>query len=327
MSGTFIISLDFELMWGVRDHRSVHDYGDAIVGGRAAIPEMLSLFENANIRATWATVGLLFARTCDEMLEFAPSSRPRYHDARLSPYSDIENGLIGTNEQEDPLHFGASLIDRIAQTPGQEIATHTYSHYYCMELGQDMLAFGGDLNAAIAIAQASGHSLKSIVFPRNQTTLAHVQRATELGVDLYRGDAKGWLYRPRSANETTAMFRLARFLDSALPLGPKQVVKSSPVGNAINVPASRFLRPWSKRLGLYNDLHIHRILSEMKAAAQTGGIYHLWWHPHNFGRNTGKNLENLKRILNAFVLLRDELGMQSFNMSDLAQRAQIDASL
>ena len=190
-----------------------------------------------------------------------------------------------------------------------------------------MLAFGGDLNAAIAIAQASGHSLKSIVFPRNQTTLAHVQRATELGVDLYRGDAKGWLYRPRSANETTAMFRLARFLDSALPLGPKQVVKSSPVGNAINVPASRFLRPWSKRLGLYNDLHIHRILSEMKAAAQTGGIYHLWWHPHNFGRNTGKNLENLKRILNAFVLLRDELGMQSFNMSDLAQRAQIDASL
>ena len=37
MSGSFVISLDFELMWGVRDHRSIADYGDAVLGGREAI--------------------------------------------------------------------------------------------------------------------------------------------------------------------------------------------------------------------------------------------------------------------------------------------------
>jgi peptidoglycan/xylan/chitin deacetylase (PgdA/CDA1 family) len=327
MSGSFVISLDFELMWGVRDHRCVENYGDAVLGGREAIVHILSRFQEANIKSTWATVGLLFAKNRDEMLEFAPSCRPAYENTNLSPYTDIENSLIGESEKTDPFHFGASLIERIANTPGQEIATHTYSHYYCMEPGATVESFVADLTSARAIAAKSGHNLQTIIFPRNQTTLNHVQHAAEIGVDVYRGEAKGWLYRPRSANDTTPMFRLARFIDSALPLGPKQVLNSSLVGRATNVPASRFLRPWSKRLGPYNDLHIHRILSEMKAAAQTGGVYHLWWHPHNFGRNTAKNLDNLKRILNAFVLLQDEFGMQSLNMSDIAQRAQIDVSL
>jgi len=33
MSGRFVISLDLELMWGSRDHRSVAEYGDAVLGG------------------------------------------------------------------------------------------------------------------------------------------------------------------------------------------------------------------------------------------------------------------------------------------------------
>ena len=44
MSGTFVISLDLELMWGVRDHSTVAEYGDAVLGGRAAIPKMLDRF-------------------------------------------------------------------------------------------------------------------------------------------------------------------------------------------------------------------------------------------------------------------------------------------
>ena len=71
MSGNLVVSLDFELMWGVRDHRSLSDYGDAVLGGRQAIPLILERFERAGIRATWATVGLLFAKSRDQMLEYA----------------------------------------------------------------------------------------------------------------------------------------------------------------------------------------------------------------------------------------------------------------
>lgn len=48
-SGGFVISLDFELHWGVRDHRSVDEYRPNLLGVRQALPAMLELFErNAN---------------------------------------------------------------------------------------------------------------------------------------------------------------------------------------------------------------------------------------------------------------------------------------
>src|SRR5713226_8091072 len=58
--GAFVISLDFELLWGVRDNRTIADYGANILGGREVIPALLDLFAERNIACTWATVGLLF---------------------------------------------------------------------------------------------------------------------------------------------------------------------------------------------------------------------------------------------------------------------------
>jgi peptidoglycan/xylan/chitin deacetylase (PgdA/CDA1 family) len=172
MSGRFVISLDFELMWGVRDHRSVADYGDAVLGARQAIPQMLQLFARYDIQATWATVGLLFARTKGEMRRFAPAILPEYQNPRLSPYPALDQ--IGADEDEDPHHFGRSLLDQIASTRGQEIATHSYGHVYALEPGMTPEAWRADLAAAIAIATEAGHSLQSIVFPRNQMGPDHV---------------------------------------------------------------------------------------------------------------------------------------------------------
>lgn len=320
MNGSLVISLDFELMWGVRDHRSVENYGDAVLGGRKAIPDMLSRFQEAGIKATWATVGLLFAKNRGEMLEFAPDRRPAYENANLSPYADIENSMIGENEDADPFHFGASLIERIANTPGQEIATHTYSHYYCMEPGATVESFEADLTSARAIGAKSGHNLQSIIFPRNQTTNDFIQMSADLDVTVYRGDAKGWCYRPRSGQETTKLLRVARFLDGAIPVGAKQVVHPSRHLSAWNVPASRFLRPWSKKLAIYHALHVRRIEAEMELAARSGGCYHLWWHPHNFGRNLMENISQLDRVIACFKRCRDELGMVSKNMGDFADQ-------
>lgn len=319
MNGTFVISLDFELMWGVRDKRSVKDYGDAVLGGRQAIPLILARFQEAGIRATWATVGLLFAKNRKEMLEYAPPCRPLYENARLSPYPDIENGLVGENEQSDPLHYGASLIDMIASTPGQEIATHTYSHYYCMEPGATVVSFEADLISAQSIAAQDGHKLQTIIFPRNQCAMQFIELASKLGLNVYRGDANGWLYRPRSSESTTKLFRLVRFLDGAIPIGPSQVVHPIHHNSAVDVPASRFLRPSTRNFSVYQCLHTRRIEAEMELAARSGGCYHLWWHPHNFGRSTAENLLQLDGLIECFKRCRDELGMVSQNMCDFSK--------
>ena len=58
-SSCFTISLDFELFWGVLDIHSFFIYGSQVLGGRAAIPHILNLFQRFDIHATWAIVGFL----------------------------------------------------------------------------------------------------------------------------------------------------------------------------------------------------------------------------------------------------------------------------
>ena len=72
----FVISLDFELFWGVRDKRTIDEYGKNILGVRKAIPCILECMIENDIHATWATVGFLFFDSKDELVEFLPEKNP-----------------------------------------------------------------------------------------------------------------------------------------------------------------------------------------------------------------------------------------------------------
>jgi len=315
MTGRLIISLDFELMWGVRDHRSVDDYGDAVLGVRRAIPQMLALFKEFDIHATWATVGLLFARNKAEMMRFVPDVLPAYRNACLSPYPALSR--IGEDEASDPYHFGRSLLDQIANTKGQEIATHTFGHVYALEPGMTPEAWRADLVAALAIAKETGLRMQSIVFPRNQTSATHTAICKELGLNVVRGNPDGSVYRARSGAELTLPVRAMRFLDGAIPLLGNRTISGPRYKNGVvDVPASRFLRPWTARLPLYSSLHQRRIQHEMTRAARLGHGYHLWWHPHNMGRNTAQNLSQLRQLLECFAALRTRYDFQSVTMAE-----------
>src|SRR5271163_1091631 len=128
--GALVISLDFELHWGMRDHTPVDPaVTRTLVASRSMVVTLAELFARREVRATWATVGLLFATTGAEARALSPATRPAYRMARLDPYPEP----IGPTEDEDPLHLAGSLVDRVASFPGQELASHTFSHYYCLE--------------------------------------------------------------------------------------------------------------------------------------------------------------------------------------------------
>jgi hypothetical protein len=91
MNGQFVISLDFELLWGVRDHADRDSYGGNVLGARDAVPKMLELFADKKICATWATVGFLFCESKEELLASFPSELPAYLNPRLSNFSYIGN--------------------------------------------------------------------------------------------------------------------------------------------------------------------------------------------------------------------------------------------
>lgn len=321
--GAFVISLDFELYWGMRDRRSLAQYGPNILGVRQALPRMLDAFDAHGVKATFATVGLLFFDDKQGLLNGLPAERPSYSHAALSPYDGHIEG-IGADEASDPYHFGASLIRLIQRHPEHEIAGHTFSHYYCLEQGQTESQFAADLEAARSAARAFGVDLKSFVFPRNQYNQRYLAICKAHGITSFRGNERSWLYRARNRDQESRFRRALRLLDTWVDLtGPNTHARPAARDAApFDIPSSRFLRPYSRRFAWLDGLKLRRITRAMTHAARHGEVFHLWWHPHNFGRDLERNMAFLHRILGHFDRLRTEHGMEGLTMDELAQRAQ-----
>jgi len=313
--GIFVLSLDFELLWGVRDKRTIADYGANILGVRRAIPAMLDLFEQRAVACTWATVGFLFCADKDELTASFPSLRPHYRDQRLSPYDDLAE--LGRDEESDPYRYGLSLLKQIQARPRQEIGTHTFSHFYCLEEGGDVDAFRADLDAVQKVAARRGVRLKSIVFPRNQISAAHLAVCRQMGMTAFRGNETVWFHAARRDSEQTLPMRAFRLADSYLPLAGAQTHRPELCEGLVNIASSRFLRPIAGP-GILERQRLRRITAAMETAARRGEVFHLWWHPHNFGVNTESNVAFLSAVLDEFARLQQRYGMRSLTMADVA---------
>src|SRR3546814_16745991 len=57
------------------------------------------------------------------------------------------------------------------------------------------------------------------------------------------------------------------------------------------------------------EMRLSRICRAMRQAAISGSVFHLWWHPHNFGADIAENMAFLRRILESYRQLADEYGM------------------
>jgi len=318
--GILVISLDFELFWGVFDKFRFNTYRTNIEGCRSAIPKILEIFQKYEIHSTWAAIGFLFSESREELNNNLPQTKPDYKNKFYSSYHYLEN--VGNNEQDDPFHFAPSLIKMISIHQNQEIATHTFSHYYCLEEGQDIDTFRADLEAAINIGKKFNNRFQSIVFPRNQVNHYYLAVCKENGLKAYRGNEKSWLYAPRNDQNESLIRRALRLIDAYINLSGFNTyhIENNDPNDLVNIPASRFLRPYSKLLKIIEPIRLKRILSEMTHAAREKKIFHLWWHPHNFGTNTEKNLQFLENILSHFADLREKYSMISLNMAELANQ-------
>jgi peptidoglycan/xylan/chitin deacetylase (PgdA/CDA1 family) len=317
--GTFVVSLDFELHWGVCDIRTVAEDRARLLGGRQAVPRILSLFEEFGIHATWAIVGLLLVDGRRELLARLPPRRmrPEAPGPACDPAVDV-----GESERDDPFHFAPSLVRRIAATPGQEIGTHTFTHYHCLEADASPSDLRADLAAAVAVTHDKLQlTPRSLVFPRNQVSRPYVEVAGEMGVMAYRGNPRTWAYRECASAGERLVRRAVRLADAYLPLVHRGRGREAPAAAVpVDVTASRFLRPRSRVLRRLEPLRERRLAQELERAARTDELYHLWWHPEDFGRDLLGNLALLRRLLRRFARLRDAFGMESLGMAEAAAR-------
>ncbi|MBX2827784.1 MAG: polysaccharide deacetylase family protein [Flavobacteriaceae bacterium] len=319
--GNFIISLDYELMWGVRDKKTIEDYGDAIVKGQDALYSLVDLLKEYSCTTTIATVGFLFLEDEASLKGAIPDILPAYHDSNLTPYHFIQNELSG-GKKATPYYFSHRLTEQLAKENHVEMATHTYSHYYCLEPGQTDEAFEEDIKYAVRIAKEKGVEIKSIVFPRNQLSQSHIDICAKHGITSYRGNPKHWIYRAVPGKEQHLIRRMLRLIDTYVNITGHHVVDLEEVktSHPYNIPASRFLKPYSPYLKFLDAWKLRRIKRSMTHAAKEGKIYHLWWHPHNFGNHSEKNLAFLAKILAHYKKLSEAYGFQSITMADLSDQ-------
>lgn len=321
MGGKFVISLDYELHWGIFDIMSVEDYRENLENTEIAIERMVALSDQFDVKLTFATVGMLFAQNKDELQEYLPSLNPTYAKEELNPYTFLKS--VGYDKEEAPFHYGKSTVAKLGSNSRHELGTHTFSHYYCLEEGQTPEQFDADIKAAKKIAQSMNLDVKSIVFPRNQVNDAYLKVCTENGITSYRGTESAAAYNPKKPLPGR-LKRGLRLIDCYLNILGHHTVPITQLtydeGECLNIPSSRFLRPYDKKLALLQPLRINRIQKAMTHAAKKGDLFHLWWHPHNFGKNLEENMKDLEKIYVHYKKLNRKYGFESETMTSLTEK-------
>lgn len=334
MNGHFVISLDYEIHWGVFDKKSVDDYRQNLENVGLVIDRLLQMSKDYDVKITFATVGFLFSKDKEELLKFSPKLKPTYNNQKFSPYPILDT--IGQNEDEDPFHYGLSGINKIKADGNHEIGTHTYCHYYCHIPGQTLQQFDDDLNSAISLAEKNNIKIESLVFPRNMIDAHKAEDQPILdvlkkhGITSFRGKEDSFIYNIHTTKfyKNWLVFKVLKFLDAYISItgsNTYDVVKINKGKTVINLPSSRLLRAYSNKFKRFENLKLRRIKKAMTKAAQRNEMFHLWWHPHNFGAQTEENFANLEEVFKTYKSLSKDYGFESTTMTELTNK--IKASL
>ncbi len=304
MNGTITISIDFELRWGVHDQfgLDIERYRENLEEEPRIVPELLRLFEQYGVRATWATVGAIACVDWNDYFRRAPAP-PRYSNPQFA--FDPRNSDI---DPDGRLHFAPGLIDLIAASPGQEIGTHTFSHLFLGEAGVTAQDATADLAAAVRIHEERiGARPVSLVFPRNQCAFLEVVRAN--GILVWRGNERGWYFNRNDSRSSSPLVRGLHVADAINPW----TCRATPLEGDMT-RSSLFFRPalpdWMW------PLHLEKIRNSI-SAVKAGQIFHLWSHPHNFGTDRVRRLARLEQVLAVMAELARQRGLTFRNMSEL----------
>lgn len=312
-SGVFVISLDFELFWGLADVCDEGQWNTTIQKVYQVVPRLLDLFEKYGVHATWATVGALMTHDAHEFMDYLPK--------RVSPQTELvlkklalPEGKPGVYDSE--ILFAPNLVRQVSARRGQEIGTHTFSHYYCDRATSTPEDFENDVDSAKRIAKKAGYSLRSAVFPRNQVHQDYVNALGKQEIYIYRGIEKSRFKKisARFRNLGTVLW----YLDHYFPTLGRHSYPLSEVqdGKKFNVKKSRFFKPYKRKYALIESLKVLHYKAELRYAAKRGEIYHLCWHPHNFALDTERNFAQLESLLRYYAKLKCKYGMKSLSMCE-----------
>jgi peptidoglycan/xylan/chitin deacetylase (PgdA/CDA1 family) len=295
----FLLTFDVELLWGVFfeaawRRRARREFGEV----REVFPEILEILRRHDVRATFAFVGHLFLDAC------AADDAGRLHpDMPRADHAFFEGDWYrfdpGTELRTDPLWYGRDLVEMVrAARPGHEIGCHGFSHAL---LDTDRELARAEMAAAAAAAKELGITPVSFVYPRN--VVGYVDELRGAGFTHFRDAGDG----------SRALVLVRRLLGAAPSVGrPRER------DGVVEVPAGIPILPC---FGLRRLVPLGRRMAEVRKglarAAETGGCFHLWTHPHNFVAGRERMLRGLDGALSLVAAARERGEIEVVTMGEV----------
>jgi len=311
--GALCISLDFEKFWGIHDVTNLKNNEQQLIKVNQIVDKLLDLFKKHDIHCTWAVVGVLNFNSLEELDNYTKSINIGYESNGYSPFPVTKYNLINANSNT---YLAKHTIAKIKNSPNQEIASHTFSHLYCLEKGIS----DKDIQNDIKYFNETIGEIDSIIFPRNQVNEIYLNYLSKNKQITYRGNQQNKYWKNSDYKTESVLKKAGRVLDAYVKISKDNLIdwNSLKQNKNINIPASRFLRPYQFN-NTIEKLKIKRIKKQMLAAAEQGKIYHIWWHPHNFSNNTEENFRQLEDLLINYKQLNKIYQFQSLNMNEISK--------
>jgi hypothetical protein len=319
--GIFVLSLDFELIWGTADLGRSNFVPLCRLERRFAIQRLLALLELHDIQATWAVLGHLFLSRCEPIggRTHPEIVRPEYSWVKDDWFSHDPGGA----ESDDSVHLGRSLVDKIRNCAvRQEVGSHSFCHIIFGNPGCSRATAESDVAECVRIAHEQGLQLKSFVFPRNE--IGYLDVLKKYGFSCYRGTEPHW-YEHRAVPETIR--RGCRLFDVLRAATPPTVLPSMTVPGLINIPGSAMFFPMDGfRRFIPMRVRVKRCIKGLKRAAARKEIFHLWFHPTNMVVEMETMFSGLNEILTHVGQLRKAGVLDVMTMAQISARFEIEGS-
>ena len=268
----FILSFDCEGKWGMADDPAMATNNpigdDSLVKAYARIFEILDKYE---IPATFALVGL-FAGKYEEYLESRDQlleSKPHKNWLQIPEQSFAAGVMDGW--------FYPELAENIRSKGMHEIASHSYSHLPLNNSDVAEESFLTELNLVRQWQERNSVELSTFIFPRNQ-----IQYQKALNEFDYLGYRQCDLQNAAYANRI-------KILQDECNIRKKSDAHSV-LAEPIAIPSGTFLN-WrhGPRRVIPEQLTLKRWSNVLRHAVASGGVAHLWLHPHNLVTAKGQD--------------------------------------
>ena len=154
MAGYFIMSLDFEAMWGAIggiDNSTIEAFKHRVSKNQIVIPALLDLFRKYHLKATWGIVGGMFYKDSEDFNSHLTCDIV-YPDWNLSIKQFVKE----------------ISVQKVIEDGHQEIGSHTFSHYYSNEKGASPELLQQELELSSNLFKQFAIDVRTIIFPRNQ---------------------------------------------------------------------------------------------------------------------------------------------------------------